>query len=186
MDLSWITESQDPIGSWNFMTMGTRPPPPEVIAAAAGLPLTAAGEVMTAPERFRRDVAERRLRDGIWDGRSRPTLAVLAAAERRAREMVPVPPEPPRGRSLDPGTVVSPERWQAQLDARRARGLGAANFGLSRGPCAARRLLTPPRARRSILGQLGTPQVGRGRSSRAGVRLTTLARAPGEARFAPR
>lgn len=37
MDLSLITESEDPIGLRNFNSLGSAPPPPEVIAAAAGL-----------------------------------------------------------------------------------------------------------------------------------------------------
>jgi hypothetical protein len=119
MDLSWITQSDDPIGLWNFLSLGSAPPPPEVVAAAAGLPLTAAGAPMAPEDLFRRQVAERRARDGIWDGRSRPTVAVLAAASRRG-DAPPMAPRAPARRDPDRWAHVSPERFQAELDAYRA------------------------------------------------------------------
>jgi hypothetical protein len=74
----------------------------------------------TSPEAFAREVQARRARDGIWDGRSKPT-AVLAAARRR---QAPPPTRAAVQRPLRVARLVTtPEKFQAELDARRAADL---------------------------------------------------------------
>ena len=82
--------------------------------------LTAAAT--TTPEAFVREVRERRARDGVWDGRSTPTPAMVAAARRRQAPPLTRAAAVQRPLRVARGLVTTEKFW-ADLDARRAADL---------------------------------------------------------------